>query len=448
MSFLSKPFKRIKVPMGRYTYRGVGDFTKMALQLRVEPDGQGLLVINANTVLYLNDTATAHAYFIMQGLPVEEAVTNIKRIYRVDTSTARAEHEKLIFALSTLAQTEKVCPVSYLDVKHVEPFTKPLSAPLRMDLALTFQCQNKCLHCYAGGPHTTSELTTQQWKEVIETLERIGVFIVTFTGGEPTLREDLPELLKHAQDSGIVTGLITNGRRLQHKKFVKTLEDTGLDFVQITLESHKAAVHDKITCAKGSWRETVAGIKNVVKTQIYVTTNTTLNRYNSADFLDTVDFLKELNVAAFGCNSLIYSGKAVEVVDEFALSSEVLRELLLNIREKASHLGLRFLWYTPTQYCNLDPVKLGLGVKSCTAASINMCVAPNGDVFPCQSYFESLGSILKVEWGEIWGHPLAQQLRNRDYVEPKCADCPQLHVCGGGCPLKLQKGKFICAEVK
>jgi radical SAM protein with 4Fe4S-binding SPASM domain len=448
LSFIRKALNRSTIPMGRYTYRGVGEFAKMALQLRVEQGGTGMLVINANTVLYLNETAAAHAYYMMQGMSAEEAVKNIRKIYRVDTDAARAEHDKLVFTVSTLAQTEEICPISFLDVQRVEPFTQPLSAPVRMDLALTFRCQNNCVHCYAGGPHATEELTTQQWEEVIDKLKEIGIFIATFTGGEPTLRGDLPELLKYAQDTGIVTGLITNGRSLKDKEYTESLEKAGLDFVQITLESNKATIHDKITGVKGSWKETVHGIKNAVDTDIYVTTNTTLNRHNAAGFLGTVDFIKELGVAAFGCNSVIYSGKAVDIKDEFALPLETLNTLLPKIRDKASRSGLKFLWYTPTQYCRLDPVKLGLGVKSCTAALINMCVAPNGDVYPCQSYFESLGNILKDNWRKIWKHKLAVQLRERKYVEPKCTNCPQLNVCGGGCPLEIQKEKYLCVSTQ
>ncbi|MCW4055573.1 MAG: SPASM domain-containing protein, partial [Candidatus Bathyarchaeota archaeon] len=137
-------------------------------------------------------------------------------------------------------------------------------------------------------------------------------------------------------------------------------------------------------------------------------------------------------------------GKAIDIQDEFALPLETLNVLLPRIRDRANRSGLKFLWYTPTQYCRLDPVKLGLGVKSCTAARINMCVAPNGDVYPCQSYFESLGNILKHNWSKIWNHTLAVQLRERKYVEPKCTDCPQLSVCGGGCPLEIQKEKYLC----
>lgn len=432
------------IKTGRFTYRGKDEYARMALQLRVEKDGLGLLVINANTVLYLNETATAHAYFFMQGMPTEKAVKNIRRMYKVDKETAKKEHEKLVYAISTLAKTEKVCPVSFLDVKSVEPFTQQYSAPLRMDLALTFRCQNDCIHCYAGGSHETAELNTEQWKKVIDKLQEVGIFIITFTGGEPTLREDLPELLKYAQDKGIVTGLITNGRRLSDIAYVKNLEKAGLDFVQVTLESHKPAVHDKMTGARGSWTETVQGIKNAQSTQIYVTTNTTLSKYNAPNFLDTIDFIKELGVPAFGANSLIYAGKADKGLQKFALPLDKLKEILMETSEKASRLGLKFLWYTPTQYCRLNPVNLGLGIKSCTAALVNMCVGPSGDVYPCQSYFEKLGNILKDSWQAIWNNPLAISLRRRGYAEPKCKDCPELMVCGGGCPLELKQNEYFC----
>jgi radical SAM protein with 4Fe4S-binding SPASM domain len=277
-------------------------------------------------------------------------------------------------------------------------------------------------------------------------LHGIGIFTLTFTGGEPTLREDLPDLLQYAQNKGMVTGLVTNGRRLRDKGYVETLEKAGLDFVQVTLESHKPDVHDLMTGAKGSWKETVEGIKNIIPTKIYATTNTTLSQHNASHFLETMDFINKLGVAAFGCNSLIYSGKAQKISDEFTVPIETLKELLPKVHEKANQLGLKFQWYTPTQYCRFDPVSLGLGVKACTAGMINMCVGPNGDVYPCQSYFQSLGNILKDPWGKIWNHPLAVSIRKREYVEPKCKDCPQLQICGGGCPLELQKDQFICAE--
>ena len=433
-----------KIPSGLFTYRGSGEFTGLALQLRIEPEEEGLLVINANTVLYLNRTAAAHAYFFMRGLSTEGAVGELRRLYRVGVEEARRDHEELIYTISTLAQTEEVCPISYLGVERTEPFSESLSAPVRMDLALTFRCQNNCLHCYAGGPHETPELSTEDWKRVMDKLHEIGVFIYTFTGGEPTLREDLPELLAYAQKAGAVTGLITNGRRLGDEAYVERLVEAGLDFVQITLESHLPEVHDAITQVPESWEETVEGIRRIVPTPIYATTNTTLNKMNADHFLETVQFIYDLGVRAFGCNSLIYSGKAPEVAEEFALSIEELKELLPRILAKARALEMRFNWFTPTQYCVLNPVSLNLGVKSCSACRANMCVGPQGEAYPCQSYFEPLGNILKDDWDSIWNHPLCQEIRNRKYAPEKCRECPELQVCGGGCPLELKEKGYLC----
>ncbi|PDM26058.1 hypothetical protein CP083_05900 [Candidatus Bathyarchaeota archaeon B24-2] len=74
---------------------------------------------------------------------------------------------------------------------------------------------------------------------------------------------------------------------------------------------------------------------------------------------------------------------------------------------------MKFVWYTPTRYCQLDPVSLELGIKSCTAAKINMCIGPEGEVYPCQSYFKALGNILEDKWENIWNHPTSIYIRSR-----------------------------------
>src|SRR5450756_1698527 len=137
MSFLNKIVGKAKVPVGRYTYRGKDKFAGMPLQLRIEQNGQGVMVINANTVLHLNHTATSFAYYFMQGLPQEEVLAKIRRMYHVNADTAKADYEKLVYTISTLAQTEKIDPVSFLEIEKEEPFTYQYSAPLRMDLALS-----------------------------------------------------------------------------------------------------------------------------------------------------------------------------------------------------------------------------------------------------------------------------------------------------------------------
>jgi len=418
----------------------------LRLHLRLEEDGSGVLIINASRVLFLNKTAAHYVRSLIKGETEEQAIKRIRRRYRVDVETARKDYQDVLFVVNTFAKTPDVCPVSYLGVEKIEPFQKDLSAPYRMDLAITYRCNNMCIHCYAGGPRETTELTTREWFKIMDRLLKLGIPHVVFTGGEPTLREDLPSLIAYTQKIGLVSGLVTNGRRLKDEAYFKSLLDAGLDHVQITVESYDAQVHDKITGVEGSWEETVQGLKHAIASPIYTITNTTLSQYNVRDILKTIDFVHGLGLKQFACNSLIYSGKAPSVAKDFALEESSLEPILTQIRDYARILGMEFTWYTPTEYCVLDPLRLELGIKSCSACRISMCIEPDGTVIPCQSYFTPLGNILKDDWKKIWQNPLCLKLRARKYVQEKCYDCPSLNVCGGGCPLKIGQQVHICGS--
>jgi radical SAM protein with 4Fe4S-binding SPASM domain len=422
-----------------------GDYRGLRLHLRFEEDGDGVLIINGSRVLFLNRTAAEYVHSFIENETEEEVIRKVQKRYKVDAETALKDYQDVLFVVNTFAKTPDVCPVSYLGVDKMEPFQKELSAPYRMDLAITYHCNNKCLHCYAGGPRETKELTTEEWRKVMDKLLKLGIPHVVFTGGEPTLRDDLPKLVAYTQEIGLVSGLVTNGRRLREESYFNSLVDAGLDHVQVTVESYDPKVHDKITGVKGSWEETVQGLKNAIASPIYTLSNTTLNQYNVRDILKTIDFLSSLGLKQFACNSLIYSGKAPEVAKEFALDEALLEPILTKIRNHARKLGMEFTWYTPTEYCVLNPLQLELGIKSCSACRISMCIEPDGTVIPCQSYFAPLGNILKDSWKKIWRNPLCVEIRARKYVPEKCHDCPTLNICGGGCPLKTGQEQYVCS---
>lgn len=408
--------------------------TQYRLHLRVEKDGHGVLLINAARVLHLNQTATEHAKLLLEDKSPLEAAQEIARRYDVPQTTARADFEELQQAITEIAEGgEEVCPVSYLDIERIEPLSPQLSAPYRMDLALTYRCQNDCPHCYVGRPKDFPEMPAEEWKRVIDRCWELGIPHLTFTGGEATLRPDLVELVQYAEDVGLVTGLQTNGRRLRNRAYLDELLLAGLDHIQITLESHDPAVHDRMSGAQGAWQETVDAIKTVVDAEIYMMTNTTITTENVDGLEETIAFIASLGVPTFGCNSLIYSGAAVCVGS--GIAEKDLGPIMERVKKATEEHNLRLIWYTPTKYCEFDPTGLELGIKGCTAARYNMCVEPNGDAIPCQSYYVALGNILHDPWEEIWEHELARYLRNRDFMMEKCYDCPDRVLCGGGCPL-------------
>jgi MoaA/NifB/PqqE/SkfB family radical SAM enzyme len=90
-----------------------------------------------------------------------------------------------------------------------------------MDLAITYRCNNDCAHCYNARERNFPELDTDHWKKILDQLWSLGVPHIVFTGGEATLRNDLPELIAHAESNGQITGLNTNARRLADEKYVQ-----------------------------------------------------------------------------------------------------------------------------------------------------------------------------------------------------------------------------------
>jgi len=423
-------------PPGLHAYlrqQAPGERTRV--HLRVEADGSGLLVVNANRVVHLNPTATAMAWLSLEGTPEREALARLSRTYRAPRKQLRADWQEVTAQVEALASPNGACPVHDLDLEVLQPFSQVPSAPYRIDLALTYRCNDNCAHCYNARPRNYPEIDTAAWKQVIDRVRLVGVPHICFTGGEATLRPDLPVLVAHAQQQGLVTGLLSNGRRLSDAAYVSALADAGLDHVQITLESHDEAVHDRMVGARGAWQQTVAGLRNCLESAMYVMTNTTLLAENAGQLEATLDFLARAGVPTVGLNALIYSGRGQSVGT--GLNEADLAPLLTLARGKTEAAGQRLIWYTPTQYCHFDPIQMELGVKGCTAALYNLCIEPDGAVIPCQSYYEPLGNMLRDPWESIWDHELARALRERRFVPAACHDCGLLAECGGGCPLTL-----------
>ncbi len=209
---------------------------KTRIHLRIDASGEGTLIVNADRVLHLNSTATAMALMLLNDRTDSEIGRALASGFRTSARQAQSDAAVLRRDLDELVKPDGACPVHELGLTVDMPFTARPSAPYRMDLALTYRCNNDCAHCYNARPRDFAELDTVSWKNVLDRLWKLGVPHVVFTGGEPTLRTDLPDLIAHAEALGQITGLNTNGRRLSDPAFVDQLVGAGLDHVQITIE--------------------------------------------------------------------------------------------------------------------------------------------------------------------------------------------------------------------
>ena len=442
MRLFSAP-KPVDALPGLYHYRRETGEERSRIHLRLDDDGHGTLIVNASRVMHLNPTAALLAFHLLEGSPEAATLRALRARYTVGASQARTDLAEFRAQFDELLRPDGACPVHDLDLEVTAPFSARPSAPYRMDLALTYRCNNDCAHCYNARERAFPELTTGEWKSILDQLWQLGIPHVVFTGGEPTLREDLPDLIAHAEALGMVSGLNTNARRLADPRYVETLVAAGLDHVQITVESHDAAIHDRMVRARGAFPQTIQGLRNALATRLFVMTNTTMLQDNAASIPATLDFLAGLGVPTIGLNALIYSGRGADVGT--GLPERDLQPLLETARAKTEARGQRLIWYTPTEYCHFDPTLIDLGVKGCTAALYNMCVEPNGDVLPCQSYYRPVGNLLRDAWESIWDHDLSVRLRERQELPEKCSGCALVSECGGGCPLQFENPSTLPA---
>ena len=306
-------------------------------------------------------------------------------------------------------------PIEYIPLGEYAPLMR---APHRMDLMVSamtaggrWNCNQKCVHCYAAGQEQAeeAELPTDKWKAIIDRCRAAGVTQLTFTGGEPTMREDLFNLIDYAR--WFVTRLNTNGIRLT-PEYCEKLRSVSLDSVQITLYSHDEGVHNDLVGAS-RYADTLAGIKNALAVGLNMSVNTPLCTANR-DYVKTLEFLHGLGVTYVTCSGLITTGNAAKPESaQLQLSEEDLKQIL---REAVSYCGEREMeisftspgWIEPG-FCN----EIGLAEPSCGACLSNMAITPGGHVVPCQSWLGGcvLGDMISDDWDSIWNGEQCKAIR-------------------------------------
>lgn len=417
----------------------------MRIHLRIEPGGAGVLFVDVTDVIHLSTNAALIAKMALDEMPQARARTKLLAKF----STAEAENiegdiSKIYTMIEQIKDPQIDCRTCALTASlDVSPlFSLKVNAPFKVDIALTYGCNNQCPHCYNETDRLAMpSLPFDQWKLVLDKVALLGIPQVILTGGEATLHPDLLDIIRYADDLGMTVGLNTNGRHIAHQPFMEKIAQSGLDHIQITLASNYPEIHNAMMGAT-SFHQTVRGIENAVASGVHAITNTTLMRNNMDHAEEIIDFLFDLGIQTFAMNGMIYSGGGF--AHPSAIAENEMPPLLVRVREHAEKLGMRFLWYTPTEYYRLSPVELEVGAKRCNAGEYSMCIEPNGDILPCQSYYVSAGNILHDPWEEIWMGELFRSFRDREDdplwagLPEKYHHCPDLALCGGGCRIERE----------
>ena len=346
------------------------------------------------------------------------AVEETHRTYpRTKRQTLASDLHLMLTSLVAIAQGRE--PEAEVGLLSLSDYAPEMTAPHRMDLMVSamekdggWHCNQKCLHCYAAGQPMgeTPELSTEQWKTALALLRKANIPQVTFTGGEPTLRSDLVELVQAA--AWFVTRLNTNGRLLT-PELCAGLYEASLDSVQVTLYSAEGNIHNQLVGTNG-FNDTVQGIRHAVEAGLIVSVNTPLCSLNT-HYADTLRFAHSLGVRYATCSGLIPSGSACgQESRATALTPEQLTDILRQAVDTAEELGMELDFTSPGWLEEETLRSLGLNlIPSCGACLSNMAVTPDGKVVPCQSWLsdEPLGDLLHDDWADIWNSPRCAAIR-------------------------------------
>ena len=373
---LADRFSKIQpLPMGTHHLQTTQDEKPYRLHLRLRNDGSGLLIVNAATVLHLNPSAAEYAFHFIKGTAPEEAAKQISTRYRVNKGLALEDYNDFVDRIQTLISTPDLDPVSFLGFELASPHSADLTAPLRLDCALTYRLPAKTQAEYAPTKRVDRELTTEEWLAILNQAWMVGIPHITFTGGEATLRDDLPALIDQAEKNGQVCGLLTDGLKLTDKKYLDTLLQTGLDHILFILQPDN----------KDSW----TALETIMPEDIFVTVHLTLNVSNAKNAETSLERLAKLNVQSLS----------------LTIADDSLRDQYTVIRDKAADLGLTLKSDLPVPYSADNPVSfetLEDNVPDC-AGKVWLYVEPDGDVLPTQGQADKvLGNILRDDWKMIY----------------------------------------------
>jgi hypothetical protein len=373
---LADRFAKVQpLPSGVYHKQDVQDDKPYRVHLRLRPDGSGILILNASTVLQLNATAAEYAYHFIRGTEPDEAVKQIASRYRVSRDVAQQDYRSFLDKIETLISTPDLDPVSFLAFERAAPHSADLTSPLRLDCALTYRLREDSQAEYAPTKRVDRELTTDEWRAILDKAWQAGIPHVTFTGGEATLREDLPDLIAHAEKNGQVCGLLTDGLNFNEKSYLDLLLQTGLDHILFLLQPDREA----------SWE----ALQKTMAEDIFVTIHLTLNRETIGNAEAILERLARTEVT-----SLSLTSSDASFLDTFDA-----------LREKAAALGLTLKFDLPVPYSASNPVVYEAQENEIPegAGKAWLYVEPDGDVLPAQGSSEQvLGNLLRDDWKQIF----------------------------------------------
>ena len=335
-------------------------------------------------------------------------------------------------------------------------------------------CNLNCKHCYqdAKPKPSADELTLEEKLEFVDTMYKAGVKVPMLSGGEPLIHPDFFPVVEKLASRGMHTAAASNGTMIT-PEFARRLRDSGLGYIEISLDSIDPEKHNEFRGASGAWSKTVEGIKNCIDAGIFTAVAAVFTK-NTLDEVDAmVDFASSLGAQRFIHFNFVPTGRGPEIKEQ-DLSPEDREMVLTKLYRKRRTAGLEVLSTAPqygrvcleqslgkslkpdylyvetkaqksSQFYVSSPTHFSMlrdsrntqmpldALKGCGAGRQFCCVQPNGDVTPCMfipSYI--VGNIRETPFLSLW-EKLGEEpcFMDREILDDNCGSCQFRYLCGG-----------------
>jgi len=307
-----------------------------------------------------------------------------------------------------------------------------LSAPLRVHFSCTKLCNFRCKHCFSSsGEAYSDELTTQEVKKLIDELANLGCFELSFGGGEPLLRPDLPSLITHANLRGVSIRISTNAAAAT-KEIVKSLKGLKIRSFKISMEGASEKVYDYVRGKSGSFRKTLRGIKNIKELGVPIYLQMVFMKPNASELPALIRLAEKIKAEKILLESVMPSGRAAQNPQLLLDVEEINRlwDAALKI-QKNTHIRIEIPLYVPFRSGN-NLLFEGFG---CKCGTLVCHVDPRGTVAPTGFLKDILpsGSLREKSLKQIWDSgPSMAQFRHFEGND-QCKACNYFSSCRGGC---------------
>ena len=300
-----------------------------------------------------------------------------------------------------------------------------LGVPVAAHMDVTYRCNERCVHCYLDHDDH-GEMTATEIAGVLDQLAEAGVFFLTLSGGEPFMRRDFFEIVEHARRLLFNVKIKTNAVMIGVAE-AKKLRDLAIDTIQISVYSHRPAVHDAITKLPHSFEKTIRAIEFLRDQGLRVTIANVLMTANLSDHYNVQKLASELRVQYTLDPTITPMMDGSNSVLSLRVPGEELPEIFRNPA----------LVPNQEEFCAppKPPSDDDLEGYSCSAGHSLCYISPYGDVFPCVQFPLPTGNVRRQKFLDIWN--LSPQLKEVRSIQAKhltvCSSCTHVASCSR-CP--------------